>query len=74
MCSLQPQEGEPRIARALASGRWTREAITAARLAELGLDGLEAAITPQGALRTDPALWAELGGMDGFFIAVLRRH
>jgi 16S rRNA (cytosine967-C5)-methyltransferase len=31
--------------------------------------GLEAAVTAAGALRTRPDLWAEHGGMDGFFIA-----
>ena len=31
--------------------------------------GLAEAITPQGGLRLTPALWADRGGMDGFFIA-----
>jgi 16S rRNA (cytosine967-C5)-methyltransferase len=34
--------------------------------------GLEAAVTPAGALRTRPDLWAERGGMDGFFVARFR--
>lgn len=74
VCSLQPQEGEPRIARALATGRWTRTRIDAAMLSALGLGGLEAAVSEHGALRTDPGLWAERGGMDGFFIALLTRQ
>ena len=73
VCSLQPQEGEPRIARALASGCWTRTPVDAPMLAALGLGGLDAAVTAHGTLRTDPGLWAERGGMDGFFIAVLTR-
>jgi 16S rRNA (cytosine967-C5)-methyltransferase len=50
-----------------------------ARLVALGLrpdpvrpeevPGLEAAITPDGALRTRPDFWVEKGGMDGFFVA-----
>ena len=34
--------------------------------------GLEAAVTPAGALRTRPDLWPERGGMDGFFVARFR--
>jgi 16S rRNA (cytosine967-C5)-methyltransferase len=36
------------------------------------LPGLEAAVTPAGALRTRPEMWAERGGMDGFFVARFR--
>jgi 16S rRNA (cytosine967-C5)-methyltransferase len=38
------------------------------------LPGLGSAITPAGALRTAPDLWAEAGGMDGFFAMRLRRY
>ena len=37
------------------------------------LPGLEEAITPQGGVRTLPCQWPQLGGLDGFFIARLRR-
>ncbi|NVN32234.1 rRNA cytosine-C5-methylase, partial [Endobacter medicaginis] len=56
------------------TGRWTRTRIDAAMLSALGLGGLEAAMSEHGALRTDPGLWAERGGMDGFFIALLTRQ
>jgi 16S rRNA (cytosine967-C5)-methyltransferase len=31
--------------------------------------GLAEAITPEGWLRTTPALWRDRGGLDGFFVA-----
>ena len=65
VCSLQPEEG-------------------AARIAALGLPhdpfrsdelpGLPEAITPEGFLRTHPAMWPDRGGMDGFFAARLVRR
>jgi 16S rRNA (cytosine967-C5)-methyltransferase len=33
------------------------------------LAALPEALTPEGWLRTHPGLWAERGGMDGFFAA-----
>ena len=66
-CSLLPEEGEDQLAAALA------------RHPGLALDdalppGLpEAARAPGGGLRLRPDLWADLGGMDGFFMARLRR-
>jgi len=33
------------------------------------LPGLEAALKPDGVVRTRPDLWDDKGGMDGFFIA-----
>ena len=33
------------------------------------LPDLPGALTPEGWVRTHPGLWAERGGMDGFFIA-----
>ena len=72
-CSLQKSEGEEQIAAFLASGApFERVAI---RAEEVG--GLEAAITPEGELRTRPDLLADadprLAGLDGFFAARLRR-
>ena len=66
VCSLEPAEGEGVVARADASLR--RDPIAPAELA-----GLPEAITREGFLRTTPALWAERGGMDGFFAARLVR-
>ncbi|MDA1099801.1 MAG: RsmB/NOP family class I SAM-dependent RNA methyltransferase [Proteobacteria bacterium] len=65
-CSLQPEEGEQRIAAFLASGApAVRRPIVAAEL--FGLDEL---ITPLGDMRTLPHY---LGGMDGFYACRLVR-
>ncbi|MDE2581749.1 MAG: rRNA cytosine-C5-methylase [Rhodospirillales bacterium] len=68
VCSLQPEEGAPRIAAATAGGTLRLDPFTPA---ELGM--LPEARTPEGYLRTTPALWPERGGMDGFFAARLVR-
>jgi len=62
-CSLQPEEGEAHLARLAALG------LRPEPVRPEEVPGLEAAITPEGALRTRPDLWAEKGGMDGFFVA-----
>ena len=68
-CSLQPEEGPVRIEKLLADGApFERDPVTAAEL-----PGLEPAITANGEVRTLPSHWAERGGLDGFFIARLRR-
>ncbi|MBR9824974.1 MAG: methyltransferase domain-containing protein [Alphaproteobacteria bacterium] len=68
-CSLQREEGED-LARDIAKRDKTLEAdpIKASEL-----PGLEDALTPDGWVRTTPALWKESGGMDGFFIARFRK-
>jgi 16S rRNA (cytosine967-C5)-methyltransferase len=68
VCSLQPEEGTPRIAAAIARGGLRHEPFTPEELPEL-----PEALTPDGFLRTHPGLWPELGGMDGFFAARLIR-
>ncbi|WP_193366865.1 RsmB/NOP family class I SAM-dependent RNA methyltransferase [Pelagibius marinus] len=69
VCSLQPEEGPERIAALLASAAPVeRVAVTPAEL-----PGLEAAITPEGDLRTLPCHWADKGGLDGFYACRLRR-
>ena len=68
-CSLQPEEGEARIAALLDSGAPVRrEPITAD---EVG--GVAELITPLGEVRTLPCHRPDLGGFDGFHIARLRR-
>ncbi|WP_408609174.1 RsmB/NOP family class I SAM-dependent RNA methyltransferase [Falsiroseomonas bella] len=62
-CSLQPEEGEAHLARAAALGL----RLDPIRAEEV--PGLPEAITPQGTLRTRPDMWAERGGIDGFFAA-----
>jgi 16S rRNA (cytosine967-C5)-methyltransferase len=68
VCSLQPEEGAPRIATALARGGIRRDAFATAELADFR-EGL----TEEGFLRTHPGMWPERGGMDGFFAARLIR-
>jgi 16S rRNA (cytosine967-C5)-methyltransferase len=61
-CSLQPEEGEAHLARAEALG--------------LRLDPVRdelPGVTDRGTLRTRPDLWADRGGMDGFFVARFRK-
>ncbi len=69
-CSLQPEEGHEVIARALDVG------LPVARLPVEAseLDGLAVDLTPEGDVRTLPCQLAGRGGLDGFFIARLRRH
>ena len=68
-CSLQPSEGEERIAALQSAGAYAERV----PIEEGELPGLAEAITPTGDLRTLPCHWAERGGMDGFFAARLRR-
>lgn len=68
VCSLQPEEGAPRIAAALDRGGLRHEPFLPAEL-----PALPEAITAAGNLRTHPGLWPDRGGMDGFFAARLIR-
>jgi 16S rRNA (cytosine967-C5)-methyltransferase len=68
-CSLEPEEGEGQLAAFLA--RTPSARLDPVRPEEA--PELTDAITPGGAVRTRPDLWAERGGMDGFFIARLVR-
>ena len=67
VCSLHPAEGEGQLAAALA--RHPGLAVEPPAPAHWPADW----ITPQGAIRTRPDHWPELGGLDGFFIVRLRR-
>ncbi|MDP2061882.1 MAG: transcription antitermination factor NusB [Phaeovulum sp.] len=68
-CSLLPEEGEAQVAAALAHHPDLRSDPAA-----LALPGVSPAwITPEGGLRLRPDYWPEAGGMDGFYIARLRR-
>jgi 16S rRNA (cytosine967-C5)-methyltransferase len=66
-CSLLPDEGEVQVEEAL--GRHDGLTVEAPKIA--GMD--PAWITPEGGLRLRPDYWAALGGMDGFYMAVLRK-
>lgn len=65
-CSLQKAEGEAQIDAFLARAPDAmRQPVSA--------QGLEMAVTAQGDLRILPQHWRELGGLDGFYIACLRK-
>ncbi|CTQ31589.1 RsmB/NOP family class I SAM-dependent RNA methyltransferase [Jannaschia rubra] len=66
-CSLLPVEGEHQVTAAL--GRHPGLTAEAPEPADFGLPPL--AVSPHG-LRLLPDLWAERGGIDGFYMAVLR--
>jgi 16S rRNA (cytosine967-C5)-methyltransferase len=68
VCSLQPEEGPGRVADGLRVLGLAPDPIRAEEI-----PGLPEAATPEGWLRTTPALWPERGGMDGFFAARFRR-
>ena len=65
-CSLLPDEGEAQLAAALSRHPQLR-------VETAGAPGLDPAWqAPGGGLRLRPDHWADIGGMDGFFIARLR--
>jgi len=66
VCSMQPEEGAPRVAAAVAKTGLRHDPFQASELA-----ALPEALTRQGFLRTHPGLWQDRGGMDGFFAARL---
>jgi 16S rRNA (cytosine967-C5)-methyltransferase len=69
-CSLQPEEGAPRIDAALQAG------LPAERIPidPSAVAGQAEFVTAAGDLRTLPCHFAEIGGIDGFFAAKLRRR
>lgn len=76
-CSLLPDEGEVQVDEALAryAGQTEGqiEGLTVDRSA-LDRPGIDPAWqTEEGGLRLRPDYWADLGGMDGFYIACLRK-
>jgi 16S rRNA (cytosine967-C5)-methyltransferase len=69
-CSLQPDEGPRVIERARAAGLPVARVPVEAN----ELDGLSVELTRDGDVRTLPCHLAGRGGLDGFFIARLRRR
>jgi 16S rRNA (cytosine967-C5)-methyltransferase len=68
-CSLLPDEGEVQIEEAVAA---TPDMICDS--AALAVPGVNSEwVTSEGGLRLRPDYWPELGGMDGFYIACLRK-
>ncbi|SEW45223.1 16S rRNA (cytosine967-C5)-methyltransferase [Cognatiyoonia koreensis] len=68
-CSLLPDEGEVQVEEALE--RHPELTVDRAALARPGID--PDWITEEGGLRLRPDYWAEAGGMDGFYMAVLSK-
>jgi 16S rRNA (cytosine967-C5)-methyltransferase len=66
VCSLQPEEGAPRVAAIVAKGGLRQDPFRAAEMLSV-----PEALTKEGFLRTHPGLWRDRGGMDGFFAARL---
>jgi 16S rRNA (cytosine967-C5)-methyltransferase len=69
-CSLEPEEGERRIASFLAEHR----DFARAPIAPHEVGGAAELLTAAGELRTLPCHWADRGGLDGFFAARLARE
>ncbi len=68
-CSLLPDEGEVQVEEALA-----RHPGLKAEPAALDIPGLDPAwLTEEGGARLRPDFWAKQGGMDGFYLAQLRK-
>ena len=68
-CSLLPDEGEVQVEEALA-----RHPDLSVDRSALNLPGVDDTwITEEGGLRLRPDYWPEHGGMDGFYMACLRK-
>lgn len=67
VCSLQEDEGLARIEALLARDSLLRRV----PVQPTELPGLDEAITRDGDVRTLPSMWAERGGLDGFYVARL---
>ncbi|MEC4590608.1 MULTISPECIES: RsmB/NOP family class I SAM-dependent RNA methyltransferase [Nitrospirillum] len=76
-CSLQPEEGEEQLSKLLSRRLDVMvEPIIPVDLAygaEADVEALAPLVTDSGDVRTTPGHWAELGGLDGFFMTRLRR-
>ena len=68
-CSLQPEEGEQRIAALLDR----KSDLVRVPIAPAEVGGLPELLTAEGALRTLPCHLSAQGGMDGFYAVRLRR-
>ncbi|MDE3016860.1 MAG: 16S rRNA (cytosine(967)-C(5))-methyltransferase RsmB [Pseudomonadota bacterium] len=69
VCSLQPEEGERQIRQLLEE----HKDVTLMPIKAAGLGVPEECVTSKGEIRTLPCHLSELGGMDGFYAAVLRK-
>jgi 16S rRNA (cytosine967-C5)-methyltransferase len=70
VCSLQPEEGPARVDALLdRDTRLRRLSVQPTELPEL-----EPTVTAAGDIRTLPSMWADRGGLDGFYIARVIRQ
>ena len=69
VCSLQPEECQRVVNKFLL----TNEQFKRDPIAPKEIDNVSEFITPAGDIRTLPSHWRELGGMDGFFAARIKR-
>jgi len=70
VCSLQPEEGEQQIQQLINERKDV--SLLPIRAAEFGLPA--ECVTPKGEIRTLPCHLSELGGMDGFYAARLKKE
>lgn len=69
VCSLQPEEGEQQISRILSE----RKDVSLLPVNPDMVGGLDQCITGRGEIRTLPFHLGEIGGMDGFYAAILKK-
>ena len=69
VCSLEREEGETQVIAFLRRN----PAFTTSPAVPIDVGAPDEALTPEGWLRILPSMWAEKGGLDGFFIARLDR-
>ena len=70
VCSLQPEEGEKQITTFLAN----HPEVELVPVSPAILGGMKECITARGEVRSLPCHLPELGGMDGFYAAVLKKR
>jgi 16S rRNA (cytosine967-C5)-methyltransferase len=68
VCSLEPEEGPGVVDAVLQEAGLSRQTMDPS---QLGIDS--SWIDAAGALRTFPYYWHQRGGIDGFYVAVLRK-
>lgn len=69
VCSMEREEGETQVIAFLRRN----SAFKTAPAVPAQVGAPDAALTPEGWLRILPSMWAEKGGLDGFFVARLDR-
>jgi 16S rRNA (cytosine967-C5)-methyltransferase len=70
VCSLEPEEGEAQAEALIARD----PALALEPIGPAAWTGIAPFVTAQGALRTTPADWPELGNLDGFYVGRFRRR